>query len=104
MTAVRAIAVAVAFSAATGCERKAPGPRECVTFSYEVLGVTPRQVQTSGRVKSAVDELTAECLTTPYDRALLDCVRSGNAPRGCYAAFRARLQRPSGMHSRYTQP
>jgi hypothetical protein len=74
----------------SGCQRKAPGPEECVLFAHVSYGV-PR----GGRVESAtlrtkIDELTRECLLTPYDRELIACTLEGGSPRACMRAFSAR--------------
>ena len=65
-----------------GCRRKAPGPDECREFAYHVHGVTHGEDVRLPRVRAEVDDLTRECLVTPYDREYLECVEaSGNESR-----------------------
>jgi hypothetical protein len=40
--------------------------------------------------EEAVLDRTTECLTTPYDHELVQCVTAGAPPRGCLATFEAR--------------
>lgn len=83
--------LSVAASAALtllACTREAPGPRECETFALRVVGVVDPRALARPDVKAAVDAWTARCLTTPYDRELLDCVARGEP--GCYRAFAVR--------------
>jgi hypothetical protein len=75
-----------------GCERKAPGPEECARFAEmaEQLGgsgpfMTPQ-------IQAEIDELTRQCLTKPYDRALLACVEQTRQTRGCLESFRMRTE------------
>jgi hypothetical protein len=83
---------------AVACQRKAPGPEEChdlavrwVKSVRSAAAVGPR-----GRRprllpdEDAVLERTTVCLTTPYDRELVDCVRARGDIVQCYEAFEAR--------------
>jgi hypothetical protein len=76
-----------------GCARKAPGPMECHELALRVAGLpvplAPQQ-RIDPRIQRALEEVTLRCLTTPYDRELLACVRSGLETRGCFAAFQQR--------------
>ncbi|HVW27324.1 MAG TPA: hypothetical protein VHC69_18295 [Polyangiaceae bacterium] len=38
----------------------------------------------------AILDRTTECLTTPYDRQLVQCVTEGAAPRACMVGFENR--------------
>ena len=54
------------------CQRKAPGPDECVAFArvwVQQDKVSLRQAMVGA---DAFDELVLRCLTTPFDRALVD--------------------------------
>ncbi len=84
-----ALALAVlAFAAA--CHRKAPGPEECREFAYQAAGVrTQTDLLVPGALKR-VDELTTECLLTPFDRELLTCVEQGLSTRLCLRDFDVR--------------
>jgi hypothetical protein len=73
-----------------GCERKAPGPDECLSFAYHVHGVTNGEDVRLARVRAEVDELTRECLVTPYDREYLRCIVESRRVRWCQAAFAQR--------------
>ncbi|HVJ15843.1 MAG TPA: hypothetical protein VM686_10380 [Polyangiaceae bacterium] len=70
-----------------GCERKAPGPVECVTFARQALGNFTTQ--------AAHDELVQRCLTTPYPRTLLQCVdRTGDLRTCRHILARGMLENP----------
>jgi hypothetical protein len=73
-----------------GCERKAPGPAECREFAYRVLGVTHSRQLTFQGVRARVDELTRQCLVTPFDRELLRCVDLGQSLSRCSIDFNRR--------------
>jgi hypothetical protein len=84
---------------AVACQRKAPGPEECHDLAVRWVstvrwgGGAPVR---GGRARVAPDddavlERTTRCLTTPYDRELVECVRvRGGAIVDCYEAFEAR--------------
>jgi hypothetical protein len=75
---------------ASACHRKAPGPDECRDFAYRVVGIrTEIDAQVPGAIERA-DELTTECLLTPFDRELLACVEQGAGVRLCMHQFAAR--------------
>jgi hypothetical protein len=81
-----------------GCQRKAPGPDECVSFARASYGLRP-----TGKLRPAekqkVDELIRECLLTPFDRELVQCTLEGGSPRACMRAFARRhdsLERKGG--------
>jgi hypothetical protein len=82
----------------SACTRKAPGPQECRSFALAVFGVVrelERDAETrrSLAVREHVDELTRECLVTPYDRQLLRCTVETGRARACRAAFERRRSR-----------
>jgi hypothetical protein len=87
---VALMAMLVALVALSGCERKAPGPAECLAFAYHIHGVTNGQDVRLARVRAEVDELTRECLVTPYDREYLRCILESGRVRWCQAAFALR--------------
>jgi hypothetical protein len=69
-----------------GCERKAPGPAECVALADLTLG---RQVP-----RTSHDELVRQCLLTPFDQAMLACVERTGAYSACHRRLELRrLQR-----------
>jgi hypothetical protein len=41
-------------------------------------------------IDDTVVKLTTECLTRPYDKALVSCVGKGGVPRACLARFEGR--------------
>lgn len=74
-----------------GCRRQAPGPDECVAFAK--VWVESRHLDKVPSV--AVDpfeELVRECLTAPYDRALVECVLNGKAPDRCRMEYARRVE------------
>ena len=86
-------ALLVALAVATACERKAPGPDECRRFAYLVTGARRRELLVNPELGSRVDELTRQCLTTPFDRELLACVEQTGRFNACSARFARRRQR-----------
>lgn len=72
------------------CARKAPGPDECRRFAYQVTGVSSARELELAPVKSQVDELTRQCLVTPFDRKLLRCVERGAPLRACSLEYELR--------------
>jgi hypothetical protein len=62
------------------CQRKAPGPASCRDASMRMLGVDENTVMSMPRLEDALTALTIECLTTPYDRAFVDCLRHASTP------------------------
>jgi hypothetical protein len=76
------------------CARKLPGPDECRAFALASVGVKP------GTPASALDavpmlaekaeEITRQCLTTPYDYELMNCLIQGGGQKLCARAFQAR--------------
>ena len=44
-------------------------------------------------VKDKVDEVVVKCLTTPYDKELIRCVKLRATTRSCLLEFDAREQR-----------
>jgi hypothetical protein len=73
-----------------GCPRKAPGPQECHRFALQVLGLPETVAPLPPPAQTTVDELTRECVTTPFDRTLLRCVDQGSDPRRCLAQYQLR--------------
>ncbi len=79
-------------SASLGCERKAPGPEECARFSEMVEQLSGSGPLLTPEIQEQVDELTRQCLTKPYDRALLACVERTHQTHGCLESFRLRTE------------
>jgi hypothetical protein len=77
-------------SGLSGCRRKAPGPDECVAFAFASYGIPTKGARLTPGLRDKVDELTRECLLTPFDRELLECTFAGGAPRACMRAFSLR--------------
>ena len=77
-----------------GCQRKAPGPDECREFALYAYGLRSDEEIRHEAVLDEVDDLTTECLVTPYDRELLACVEQGGATGRCLALFSARRGAP----------
>lgn len=63
-----------------GCERKAPGPEECLQFADVWMRGERPERRPQLALEHAFDELVVRCLTEPYDRELVSCVVAG-APR-----------------------
>lgn len=78
---------------ALACQRKAPGPDECRVFAYRALGLRHAEQLRLPEVRERFDTLTTRCLTTPYDRELLQCVELTGRTRACTISFEARRAR-----------
>jgi hypothetical protein len=83
---------------AVACQRKAPGPEECHDLAVRWVksvrwGAAAGPRGRRARLlpdEDAVLERTTVCLTTPYDRELVDCVRARGDIVQCYEAFEGR--------------
>ena len=73
-----------------GC-RKLPGPDECQRVAAAVLGVSDAAQLAEPRVKQRFDEMTQDCLLTPYDRELVRCVDETKFVQRCLDSFQRRL-------------
>jgi hypothetical protein len=69
------------------CQRKAPGPEECVHYAYRAVGVVQAEELERASVREKVDELTRICLVTPFDREFISCVEATGRTRACGAEF-----------------
>lgn len=78
----------------SGCARRLPGPDECRAFALATQGVeqgTPASaLARHPQIDERVEELTRQCLTTPWDYKLLNCLQTGGSRRLCMASFNAR--------------
>jgi hypothetical protein len=97
---VRRCAVLAIATATIACARKAPGPLECHEIAvawerYEAPVVADRLTGQLRAVlsESRITERTRLCLVTPFDREVLDCVRSGKDVTRCFLALERRLER-----------
>ena len=81
-----------------GCRRKAPGPDECVAFAK--VWVQRRHIEPQHPLIAAdpFDELVRDCLTTPYDRVLVECVIKGKAPERCRVEYARRMEERREEH------
>jgi hypothetical protein len=75
---------------AAGCERRAPGPDECVAFAE--AWVRRHRAPTRLEADTAFDELVRTCLTDPYDRELVACVVGGDDQEGCRRDYMRRAE------------
>ena len=83
----------IALGAELGCERQAPGPDECARFAETVAGARRDSPFLTAEMQATIDVATRECLTEPYDHALLNCVIVTRQTRACLDAFRRRTGR-----------
>jgi hypothetical protein len=74
-----------------GCQRKAPGPDECLAFAKVWVESRHLDKLPIGAV-DPFEELVRECLTAPYDRALVECVLNGKAPDRCRMEYARRME------------
>ena len=87
----RAAGLLFAFLGSMGCERKAPGPEECLQFADVWMRAERAGRQPRLAVEDAFDELVRRCLTEPYDRELVSCVVRGSPRDRCRVDFARRL-------------
>lgn len=78
--------------ALSSCQRKAPGPDECVAFAKVWVQQDKVSLRRALVGADPFDDLVRECLTTPFDRGLVDCALSGTAPQRCRADYRRRVE------------
>jgi hypothetical protein len=70
----------------SSCRRKAPGPEQCRRLALALHGVrSERELQRSARMRAEVDDITRECLVTPYDHEMFRCLEEGARFRNCRA-------------------
>ena len=78
----------------SGCARKLPGPLECRALALASVQLEPSTpaalLARSARLEAQVESLTQQCLTTPWDYQLLNCLGSGGSKRVCLIRFEAR--------------
>lgn len=79
------------------CARQLPGPLECRAVALASVQLEPSTpaalLSREPRLAARVDEITRQCLTTPWDYALLRCLDSGAGSRLCLSRFEARRAR-----------
>jgi hypothetical protein len=75
-----------------GCARKAPGPDECVAFAKVWVERRSGALEPPMLAADPFDELVRDCLTKPYDRALVECVIQGTPPDRCRVEYARRVE------------
>jgi len=77
-----------------GCARRLPGPLECRGVALASVRLDPNTpaslLARDPRLAGRVEEVTRECLTTPWDYELLRCLDGGGTSRLCLSRFEAR--------------
>jgi len=77
------LALVGALGGGLACQRKAPGPDECLAFAKIWLQQRKFESVLAQAPDRAFDELVLSCLTEPYDRTLVECVISRQRPERC---------------------
>jgi hypothetical protein len=76
------------------CQRRLPGPEECRSFALASVGVEPGTPAVAlshhPQLTARAEELTRQCLTTPWDYKLLNCLAAGGSSRVCLTSFEQR--------------
>jgi hypothetical protein len=75
------------------CQRKAPSPEECLEFAMRGLHIDDERLLAVPDVKDKVDAVVVKCLTTPYDKELIGCVKLRPTARSCMLEFDERERR-----------
>jgi hypothetical protein len=76
----------------SSCQRKAPGPDECLAFAKIWLQQRRFDSVVQQAPEEAFDDLVGRCLTEPYDRALVECVISKQRPENCRVDYARRVE------------
>lgn len=80
--------------ALAGCARRLPGPSECRNFALTSVGFAPGTtldvVVQRPKLAAKAEEITRQCLTTPWDYQLLECLQLTGG-RSCFVSFQRRL-------------
>jgi hypothetical protein len=87
---------ASAVAGTAGCRRSAPGPEECTALALAAAGVSRREDVRSAALLEKVDELTRECLVTPYDRTFVRCMEETRHYPACRRDFARRRTELAG--------
>jgi hypothetical protein len=77
----------------TACERKAPSQEQCLELAMRVLGINDARLLAVPGVSEKLDALVVKCLTTPYDKQLIACVKTRSSTRSCIYEFEDRERR-----------
>jgi len=79
--------------ALASCDRKAPSADECLGYALVKLRINDQRLLAVPEVKDQVDSIVISCLTTPYDKELIKCVKRRFGSNSCLLEFRDREQR-----------
>jgi hypothetical protein len=88
---LRGVVVCLGLFGILGCERKAPGPAECIGFAELALGRSQQMVMRSAVWQRHFDSLVVACLTTPLNRAAIACTEQERTPASCMQRYDARF-------------
>lgn len=75
----------------SGCTRQAPGPEECQAYAFALASMTLGPYLTPD-IRAQIEEVTRQCLTKPYDRAVMECVLTTGRQEACLRAFEQRRE------------
>ena len=92
-SAVRLGSSLLVFVLMGACQRKAPSPEECLEFAMRGLHIDDERLLAVPDVKDKVDAVVVKCLTTPYDKELIGCVKLRPTARSCMLEFDERERR-----------
>jgi hypothetical protein len=82
-----------AAAALLGCERKAPSQQECFDYAMLTLRINDPRLLAVPAVADKLDEVVVKCLTTPFDKQLIQCVKTRSSARSCLYEFEDRDRR-----------
>jgi hypothetical protein len=74
----------------SSCERKAPNQEQCLDFAMHMLAINDARLLAVPGVSEKLDALVVKCLTTPYDKQLIKCVKTRTSARSCIYEFEDR--------------
>jgi len=82
------------------CERKAPSPEECLDYAMLGLHINDQRLLAVPEVKDKIDEVVVRCLTTPFDKELIKCMKVRHASSSCLLEFQDRELRKGDGYGR----
>ena len=72
--------------------RKLPGPSDCQRVAVVLLGIENRSMLADPRVKAQFDQVTRDCLLTPFDKAFVRCLDETEQSQKCLFEFKRRRE------------
>ncbi len=101
---VRLCALLAVGVAALGCQRRAPGPGECLGFARTLFGIGEQEQMLSFRNKQRFDTVVVLCLTEPFDKKVIRCTEQTQAPLDCLRRYQPEQGKSDQLLPRSSDP